>query len=279
MIRVFPRKTEWTPTDPLAYVGDPPLDRPEGETVMVSVSFTWDMAEGERLARSWGRFYSDVRLGGPAFGDIGGEFTPGLFLKPGVTITSRGCPRDCPWCFAWRREGRRVRELPIRDGWIVQDNNWFACSRNHIEKTCEMLERQKPAASFKGGLDASLLRQWHRDLFNNLRISELWFACDSAEEMPAFRKAAEILDGIPQNKKRCYVLMGYGGETLAEAESRAEEVYSLGFLPFAQLYQDEKHKEYGNDWRRVARYWSRPAIYRSKQQQDAMPLFSERGIS
>jgi hypothetical protein len=25
MIRVFPRRTKWTPTDELAFVGDPPL--------------------------------------------------------------------------------------------------------------------------------------------------------------------------------------------------------------------------------------------------------------
>ncbi len=50
MIRVFPRKTAWTPTDELAFVGDPPLFRPPEQPVMVSVTFTWDIPEGERLA-------------------------------------------------------------------------------------------------------------------------------------------------------------------------------------------------------------------------------------
>jgi hypothetical protein len=278
MIRVFPRRTGWTPTDPLAFVGDPPMERPEIQPVAVSVAFTWDIPEGERLARAWGQFYPDVRIGGPAFGDKGGDFEPGLFLKPGVTITSRGCPRNCPWCFAWKREGRNVRELPIKDGWIVQDNNLLACSRKHIEAVAEMLTRQKKAACFNGGLDASMMKPWHRDLFGQLRIHELWFACDSADEMPEFRRAAEILADIPRNKKRCYVLMAYGDETPAQAHSRAKEVFDLGFLPFAQLYQDDKGREYGKEWQKVMRLWSRPAAMKSKKKNEGMPLFDAVGF-
>ncbi len=41
MIRVFPRKTKWTPDDELAFVGDPPLFRsPDNEAVYVSVTFS-----------------------------------------------------------------------------------------------------------------------------------------------------------------------------------------------------------------------------------------------
>ena len=101
MIRVFPRKTAWTPTDALAFVGDPPLILPSEHPVFVSVAFTWDIEEGKRLAAAWGQYFRDVHIGGPAFGDAGDAFEPGVFLKPGVTITSRGCPRNCPWCFAW----------------------------------------------------------------------------------------------------------------------------------------------------------------------------------
>ena len=45
-IRVFPRQTAMTPTDELAFVGDPPLSlwRPSADEVHVSVTFTWDKA-------------------------------------------------------------------------------------------------------------------------------------------------------------------------------------------------------------------------------------------
>ena len=70
MIRVFPQRTSQTPSDELAFVGDPPLFQPSEEMpVRVSVAFTWDRAEGERLRQAWAQHYSDVQIGGPAFGD------------------------------------------------------------------------------------------------------------------------------------------------------------------------------------------------------------------
>ena len=34
IIRVFPRKTHMTPTDPYAFVGDPPLWRPKADVAI-----------------------------------------------------------------------------------------------------------------------------------------------------------------------------------------------------------------------------------------------------
>ncbi len=98
MIRVFTTRNKWTPTDELAFVGDPPLFRPQDRSVPVriSVTFTWYIPEGQRLLKAWSGYYDDVQLGGPAFDDKGGEFEPGRFIKHGVTITSRGCPNACP---------------------------------------------------------------------------------------------------------------------------------------------------------------------------------------
>lgn len=265
-IRVFPRKTKWTPTDPLAFVGEPPLPmfRPADPKtpVRVSVTFTWDRELGERAQRSWARFYQDVQIGGPAYGDPGGEFTPGQYLKQGVTITSRGCPQRCPWCVVPEREGK-IRELTVKPGWIVQDNNLLACSEGHIRAVFDMLRRQPKGASFNGGLDASFLRPWHRELIDSIRLSELWFACDTPSGMRALETAAKILDGVPIGKRRCYVMLGYNGETIGDAEQRCQRVYDAGYLPFAQLYRADRQAPWPDDWRQLARKWSRPAAYRS----------------
>ena len=268
MIRVFPKQTKWTPTDALAFVGDPPLFRPmEQMPVRVSVAFTWDITEGERLARAWSDYYSDVEIGGPAFGDAGGEFVPGRFVKAGVTMSSRGCSKKCPWCFVPGREGA-VRELPITDGYILQDNNLLSCSPEHIKGVFEMLKRQRKAAIFSGGIDTTLLKMWHRYLFDSIRLKELWFACDSAAALKWLERAAVILDGIPAYKRRCYVMIGFDGETLAEAEKRLERVFELGFYPFCQLYQSDEIKEYDSEWKALNRKWSRPAAYKSRTQQE-----------
>lgn len=262
LVRVFPRKTKWTPIDELAFVGDPPLMRPEAKAVHVSATFTWDVAEARRLAGAWSQHYQDVRLGGPAFGDPGGEFAPGRYVKEGVVITSRGCPFRCAWCFVPDREGR-IRELPITHGWIVQDNNLLACSRPHIEAVFEMLRSQRHAAVFSGGWDVRLLRPWHVALLQSIRVKEVWVACDSPKRLPLLIKAAEILAEIPVRKRRCYALVGFGDDTIEGAEARLSAIYGLGFLPFAQLYRDEKPRMWSAAWRALARKWSRPAAYRS----------------
>lgn len=233
--------------------------------VRVSVTFDWDVGEGSRLVKAWSTYYDDVQIGGPAFGDAGGEFEPGRFLKPGATITSRGCPRRCPWCSVWGREGQ-MHELKIRAGWIVQDNNLLACTRRHVEAVFDMLRGQGRAVSFNGGLDARLLQDWHRDLLNTMRIGELWFACDHDGMLSVLENAARICTGIPQEKMRCYVMIGWNGETLGYAQRRLERVYELGFLPFCQLYRGPGERIYGKDWKDLNRKWSRPAAYRTGRQ-------------
>lgn len=263
MIRVFPRRTKWTPDDDLAFVGDPGLFRPPEQPVKISCAFTWDIPECERLYRSWSVYYSDVELGGPAFGDPGADFEPGLFLKQGVTITSRGCPKECPWCFVNPREGG-IRELPIHDGWILQDNNILACSFDHVKAVFEMLQRQPHPISFHGGLDAEFLTERHIPLFEEIRFSELWFACDYWGAIKHIEKASELFSHLHRNKKRCYVLIGFDGERIGQAEKRLERVWDLGFLPFAMPYQGEQKTEYNRDWKKLTKTFCRPAATKAE---------------
>ncbi len=266
MVRVFPRRTKWTPDDDLVFIGDPPLFRPLKEMpVRVSVTFTQDIPEAERLYKAWSLYYSDVKLGGPALGDPGDIFTPGMFIKKGVVITSRGCIRSCPWCLVPEREGQ-IREYLVKRGHIIQDNNLLACSPDHIRTVFAMLEVESKAAIFSGGLDARLLSKWHVELFKKIRIKEMWFACDSVRQMDSLLRASKLLKDFPAYKKRCYVLMGYGNETLSDADDRARSVYELGFMPFAQLYKGPSQKKYEDLWKNLARYWARPAIYKSNEE-------------
>lgn len=262
MIRIFPRRTKWTPVDALAFVGEPTLFRPPEQPVRISVTFTWDIPEAERLYRSWGRFYSDVQLGGPAFDDPGGEFVPGRFVRDGITITSRGCGGSCDFCLVPGREGG-IRELPIRDGWDLADNNLLACSQGHVEAVFKMLRRQPEPIKFSGGLDARLFQPWHVDLLKTIRLKFAWFACDRPGAFEDLERVADLMADFSIEKRRCYVLIGFGGETLAQAERRLERVYRLGFLPFAMLWRPADHdKIWPREWRLLAKKWIRPAVYR-----------------
>lgn len=267
-IRVFPARTQWTPDDELAFIGEPPLFRPgTPETpVYVSATFTWQRRRAEQLAASWALYYRDVRLGGPAYDDPGGEFTPGMFLKMGCTITSRGCPKRCGWCKVPGSEGA-LRLLSVKPGWIVQDNNLLACPPTHLEQVFEMLRQQNRRIYFNGGLDKHFLKPWHRSLFESIKIGELWFACDTAADLFHLQNVREILPNVPMRKLRCYTMIGYDGEALGDAERRIEKVFDLGFMPFSQLFQpptaNEPSKVYSDDWKKLNRKWCRPAAYLS----------------
>jgi hypothetical protein len=265
-IRVFPTRTSFTPDDALAFVGYPPFAefRPSNKEtpVHVSVTFKRDRPNAERIAASWRDFYRDVQISGPAYENYGDEFSPGMYLKQGCTITSRGCVKHCGWC---PERNRPLRELSISPGWIVQDSNLLACSESHIRAVFDMLREQKKAIKFPGGLDKHFLQPWHRELFDSISIDELWFACDKTSDLPLLERAAGILEGIPVRKRRCYTMIGYDDETLADSERRQERVLELGFLPFCQLYRpDEGVKVYSEDWHKVQRKWCRPAAYRKR---------------
>jgi hypothetical protein len=261
MIRVFPRRTKWTPDDELAFVGDPPLFRPKSEEVFISVAFTWDIPEAQRLKKAWAQYYRYVPIGGPAYDNPGAGFKAGVFVKKGVTITSRGCPWKCPWCFVPKRE-HGIKELPIEPGWIVQDNNLLACSKKHQENVFEMLLKQRDQIEFAGGLDGYFLSTWHIDWFKKLKIKQFWFACDHSASFKRLEKIADLMSDFREGVKRCYVMIGHNGESIKDAETRLEKVYSMGFLPFSQLYQGEEWIEYSRDWKKLNRKWSRPAAYR-----------------
>lgn len=258
IIRVFPKRTSHTPVDDMAFIGDPPLDRPEAVEVHVSCTFTWDKPKAERLKLAWGQYYPEVKIGGPAYDDPGNSFTPGLYLKQGITTTSRGCNHHCPWCLVPLREGP-IRLLPIQEGRILQDNNWLQCPMPHIDATIDMLSHQHQV-ELTGGLESGLVTQAIADRVRGLRIKQVFLACDTDGAIKPLRKAIKLLQ-LPREKVRCYVLLKYEpDETILHALIRLLQVWEAGAKPFAQLYQPpEKRIEYPIEWSRFVRTWQRPA--------------------
>ncbi len=260
-MRVFPRKTNATPTDDKAYYDGPPIwQLPENE-VHVSCTFTYDKPRAEQLAQQWQKAGYNVTLGGPAYDDNGGDFVPGRYLKPGYVITSRGCNNNCWFCVAPKREGK-IRELPITDGWILQDNNLLQCSDSHIKAVFEMLKRQPHKAVFSGGIEARELKDWHVDLFVDLKPQSLFLAYDTPDDYEPLVRASKMFSGtsmLKQHKVQCYVLIGWPRDTIEQAEERLHSVVALGLMPFAMLYRNERG-EVDKQWQRFQREWANPVI-------------------
>jgi len=261
IVRVFPSRTTCTPNDELAFVGGPHLWT-EAEEVHISVSFSWDMQEAERLEKEW-RHVAPVKMGGPAVGTRGDDFVPGRYMKVGNVITSRGCSRKCWFCKVWRRDGP-TRELTITDGWRLHDDNLLACSEKHIRAVFAMLARQPQKAEFAPGIEAALVEPWHVDLFAQLRPSQIFCAYDTHDDLEPLRRAgAMFMEAGMKNALRAFVLIGWPKDTISAAEKRMVGTWQAGFMPFAMLWRDDKNTEQPKDWRRFQRLYCRPAATRA----------------
>ena len=257
--RVFPRRTKATPIDELAFTDEPGLFPPAVDEVHISVAFTWDLPRAEYLAKAWGSI-APVKVGGPATGEAGGGFVAGRYLREGYVITSRGCPNRCWFCSVPEREGRRVRELHITDGWNVLDDNLLATSALHIMSVFDMLKRQPHRASFTGGLEAARLRDWHIHQLAKLKPERIFLAYDESRDYEPLVTASNKLReaGFTSHHLRAYVLCGYPGDTFEQAEFRCRQVCALGMDPMAMLYQVGNRRR-DLEWVRFAKLWARPA--------------------
>ncbi len=282
IIRVFPRKTKATPDDENVRINCTPYFFDEADEVHVSVTFKEDKPRAEWLAEQW-KAVASTRIGGPAYDDIGGEFIPGLYLKKGYVITSRGCPNNCWFCDAWRREGRAIRELEVKEGYNVLDNNLLACSKEHQEAVFKMLEKQRTkamfyGAMFTGGLEAAKFTEWHAEWLKRLRPQTYAFAYDEPSDWEPLVNAATILQkhrlvgpGVGHTC-RAYVLVGYPKDTMEDAERRLKQVISLHIMPEAMLYDKEMHRQAKDGWVHFQNKWIHPALVGRKMKQQAAGL-------
>ena len=199
-----------------------------------------------------------------------GVFVPGMYVKNGAVITSRGCPNQCWFCSVWKREGNEIRELPITDGWNVLDDNLLRCSKQHVLNVFEMLHRQREQAHFTGGLEAAALQDWHIDLLVKLNPKQMFFAYDTPGNLEPLQDAGKRLTDagftFASRKLRTFCLIGYNNDTIERAEQRLWDCVDAGFIPMAMLYRDDKN-EPTREWRQFARVWSRPAIIAAKIKQ------------
>lgn len=228
----------------------------------VSVTFSWDLHRAQELAAEW-RPVAPVTIGGPATGAPGGDFTPGLYLKQGYVITSRGCPNRCWFCSVWKREGQAVRELPITEGWNVLDDNLLACSQKHVCEVLEMLRRQKRQPEFTGGIEAAKLQPWSAEALRSVRPKQIFFAFDTPDDWEPLVRAADLCWRAGFTKAshaiRAYVLCGWPKDTMDQAEERMRRVLSLGVMPMAMLWRDQGGKK-NSAWRHFQNHWVRPHI-------------------
>ena len=143
------------------------LEWREGDTVYLSIVFSWDLIRAERRIRNPKFGEKRFVVGGPAvmlnpdylenIAEIGGGMS-GMLQRhnPLATRTSEGCIRKCGFCAVPRIEGELVELKTWLNLPIVCDNNLLACSRKHFDDVIDGLKEHE-WCDFNQGLDARLL--------------------------------------------------------------------------------------------------------------------------
>lgn len=260
ILRVFPRRNNATPDDDLVWIGSPGFVIPDVDGVHVSCTFTWDLPDARLIFDAWSACHPNVKIGGPALGTVPGEFDPGMYIKKGYVITSRGCPYKCKYCFVPRIEGG-IRPLQIKNGWDVVDNNILANSREHLFNVFTMLRLQDHPISFTGGLDVRFMDDWVIDNLVDLRLKRFYIAYDYAGMESAIVRAIDRVrnktgwsDGAMRGKAGCYVLVKFDGDTPEAAWNRIKWIQSLGLFPYPMFYRGPYEDTYSigsGEWRAI----------------------------
>lgn len=162
-----------------------------------------------------------------------------------VSMTSRGCPRNCSFCHVAAKEGRcSVKVADVSDFWNGQqeikilDPNITACRekrdlmRQYIE-TGAYLE-------FTQGLDIRLIDDEDMADINRMRLKNLHFAWDNPKENLEGKFKA-FAQGFRRKTKigTVYCLTNFNS-TMEENLYRIYTLRDLGFDPYVMVY-DKPH--------------------------------------
>lgn len=222
----------------------------EGETVHLSVAFTWRLDDAyvrAQFARAEG---FNVKAGGPALflvqmkhrladvAEIATDYPDAIGKHNSeATVASRGCPVGCWFCIVPAMEGRTftlLPDFPVRP--ILCDNNLSALPDEYqefiIRKYREANVKLRDANSGFEPLTftPTVYERW-KPLINEGRGP--WrFAYDELKERPQVLRVMQMLANEPQKRKRVYVLIG--NEPFDDCMRRIQEVLDHGCEPHCQ---------------------------------------------
>lgn len=158
-----------------------------------------------------------------------------------VSMTSRGCPRQCPFCHVSAKEGCKSRMVASVDQFYsgqkhieVLDPNITAC-RDKRELFEQYIET-RASINFNQGLDIRLLTGEDIDQINRMRVKDIHFAWDNPED----DLEEKFRNWVRQFRRRSnigmvYVLVNYGS-TMEQNLHRIYTLRDLGFDPYVMVY-------------------------------------------
>lgn len=167
-------------------------------------------------------------------------------VDAGMGFTSRGCIRNCPFCFVPKKEGKFRQESEIKDLLnprsnilILHDNNLTA-DPYCIEKLNEIRDRGL-IVDINQGCDVRLMTPEIAKALSEVKhLRSIHYAWD----LMKFEK--QVLEGIkiisqfiPTHQHMCFCLVGFN-TTFEEDMYRVKKLEYLGVRPYIMRYNERR---------------------------------------
>jgi len=178
---------------------------------------------------------------------------------------TRGCIRNCSFCFVPEKEGNirpaaDIEDFLRHDKVILLDNNVLA--HEHGIKQIEKLADLKVKVDFNQGMDARLIDDGVAKLLAKVKwIRAIRLACDNSAMKKPLEEAVKRLRSNGYGKEIfCYMLVCDDTE---EAQERAEFLRGLKVDPFAMPLRDREGHIPGYEARLFANWVNKKACFKS----------------
>lgn len=215
--------------------------------------------------------YKNVLIGGSGW-DINAKLPPEIdAMKPKINwgFTTRGCIRNCYFCYVPKMEGMIRITGDIYDFWdgvskeiTIMDNNILALPE-HFKIICGQIRKEKLKVDFNQGLDCRLMTlEIAKELLSLKHIREIRFSFDDNRIQPQVEKCLSILkeQGLKDWKTRWYLYVSPidTKESVYERIKVLKKHKQLGYLMRDKKIYDQK------DFIALARYVNLASIFKNE---------------
>jgi hypothetical protein len=263
----------------------------EGNTVCISVAFTWRCGEARDMAERCLKVGHEVRIGGPGtftqkkFFDglgieIGGQRPDTLRRHhPLATRASYGCPVGCWFCIVPKMDGKQftlLPDFPVRP--VLCDDNLSALPADYQQHVVDRyVKAGVPLLDANSGFepatfDDEVFARWKPVLKGPWR-----FGYDEKTEGQNVERVFRMLKNVSPRKKQVYTMIGH--EPFEVCMDRIRRVIGWGGEPYAQPYIKlnalKKEPRVMHDWTaqrlRWVQRWTNRHLWRKTKFEDYDP--------
>lgn len=184
-------------------------------------------------------------------------------------FTTRGCPRNCPFCIVSQKEGRISHKVANIDSFYsgqtyidLCDPNLLACKSERLDILDQLLDT-KARVNFNQGLDIRLMDEEVTDKLRRMKLEAIHFAWDRPNDTELILKNLETFKKetqLPYRKLKVYVLTNF--ETDFEYDLyRVYKLREMGYDPYIMIYDKNKLPK-GHQLKALQRWVNNKFVFR-----------------